>query len=106
MSVPAMIWAWKVRDIRPAEKLVLLHLADRHNEARGYAWPEYEDFVERTGLSLRSVQRHVVALEAKGLLSREPNLSKWGRKVGNRYYLDFGYGTPLALPRFESDVAA
>lgn len=71
MSIPVLNWAWGQPGLDPSSKLVLLSLADHANDD-GESWPSLERLSERTGRDRRTVQRAVAALEARGLVEREP----------------------------------
>jgi len=58
---------WDV-ELPPAEKLVLLSLADNASDD-GHCFPSVPTIVRRTGLSRRSVQRVITALTDRGHLS-------------------------------------
>lgn len=61
---------------RPAEKLVLLALADRASDEDGSAYPSIWNLVYKTSLDERTVRRALVSLEARGFLRREPRPNK------------------------------
>jgi DNA-binding transcriptional ArsR family regulator len=86
MSIPARDWAWAQR-LPAARKLVLLHLADRHNPKFGYAFPSIADTAERCGITPSQARRHIRALQDDGLV--EVRLCRWesGANASNRYYL-------------------
>ena len=54
----------------PAERLVLLALADCHNEVTGRCDPSTETLRRMTGLSARWAKATLAALEGRGLVSR------------------------------------
>lgn len=70
MSVHAISWALKTRTGSPATKAVLLALANYADE-RGCCWPTQVRIAEETELSVRTVMRALVDLEAHGLIDRE-----------------------------------
>lgn len=61
---------------RPAEKLVLLALAQRASDEDGSAYPSIWYLVHKTSLDERTVQRALAGLESRGFLRREFRLSK------------------------------
>ena len=50
------------------EKLILLHLADAHNEDRGICWPSQPTIADDCMVSVRHVQNLLHALEKKGVI--------------------------------------
>ena len=70
MSVREMTWAFGQRVGSPMGKLVLLALADRHNDETGAdAFPMIGTIAAETEMNERSVRRHLEALEAAGLIA-------------------------------------
>ena len=71
MSVRATTWAFGQRVGSPMAKLVLLSLADHHNDETGTdPFPAIETIAAETEMNERSVRRHLDALEAAGLIAR------------------------------------
>jgi hypothetical protein len=73
MSVPAFAWAieqGRERGLSPAERLVLIYLADKANGIR-ICWPGQETIAEWTGLALRTVRTVVRALAKTELIRLE-----------------------------------
>jgi hypothetical protein len=81
VGVLAITWAWR-QDVPPGRKLVLLGLADTADDD-GRTWPSLATVAEKAGLDLRSVRRHVAALEDDGLLRREHRLRGDGSRTSN-----------------------
>ena len=71
MSLEAMISALWAPDCTPAEKVVLLGLANHANPQR-MAWPSQALLSRYTGMSIRNVRRVLNALEARNLIQRMP----------------------------------
>jgi len=71
MSWRALDWAWR-QQLPPLAKLVLLALADHHNDDTGRCNPGLARLSERTGLPRCSVQRATTELQAAGLISTTP----------------------------------
>jgi pyocin large subunit-like protein len=73
MSETARKWAWLVEGLTSAQKIVLVALADlAHVEAEVFlCQPSHAALAELTGLSTRTVQRSLDALDAAGLISRQ-----------------------------------
>ena len=71
MSVRAIAWAFGQSVGSPMAKLVLLSLADHHNDDTGTdPFPAIETIAAETEMNERSVRRHLEALEAAGLIAR------------------------------------
>lgn len=73
MSIPAVRWVTKdVRGITTTERAVLYMLADMASERGGeqQAWPSAATISESVGISHRTAQRTLAALEEKGILGR------------------------------------
>lgn len=96
MSIRAMTWAMESApdDLTPTQRHVLLVLADFVNDETLTAFPSVARLCRRTGLSTRSVQMSLRALEDAGIISthikaatgagdriiphdRRPNLYRW-----------------------------
>lgn len=69
MSIKFMNMVWDM-ELEPAEKLVLLSLADQANDD-GECWPSVRNMCKRSCLSERTVQRVLRTLESMGVLFRE-----------------------------------
>ena len=72
MSIKLMTMAWELK-LDPAEKLVLLKLADWVNEERDRAicWPSIAKLADLTNVSESTVKRAIRSLEAAGHITRE-----------------------------------
>lgn len=75
MSIDATKWAWQANVSSAAERIVLLSLADRAGEEHT-AWPSYERLVRDTLLNIKTVNKVIAELIAKGFLQDT------GRRVG------------------------
>ena len=70
MSARAITWAFGQRVGSPMAKLVLLALADRHNDETGAdPFPMIRTIAAETEMNERSVRRHLETLEAAGLIA-------------------------------------
>jgi biotin operon repressor len=82
-----MSWAFK-QDVHPGPKLVLLALADHANGQTGLCIPGQKLLAEQCSMSVKTVQRHIKALEDAGLLRREARMRGEGRgRTSDRYFL-------------------
>ena len=86
MSHKATAWAWTVRGLKPATKIVLLHLADRHNPDLG-CFPSIKRLAADCEMSVRSVQNHLQALEDAGHVSRKHRFRDDGSATSSEYIL-------------------
>ena len=82
MSVRAISWAFQQRLDDPTAKLVLIGIADKYNEDRGYAWPSVDSLAEMADCTRRTVSRKIGYLEELKLIQiiRSPSQT-------SRYYL-------------------
>ena len=72
---------WENGPDKPAERLLLLALADYAGDD-GECWPAVSSLARKTGLSVRGVQQSLRRLEADGWLKTEVNA---GRNGCNNY---------------------
>ena len=82
MSIKAISWAFDQRLNDSTAKLVLLGIADKYNEDRGYAWPSVARLAEMSDCTERTVSRKLAFLEEAGYIKtlRHPTTT-------NRYFL-------------------
>lgn len=82
MSIKAISWAFQQRLDDPTAKLVLIGIADKYNEDRGYAWPSVAALAEMADCTERTVSRKLAFLEEAKLIAtiRHPTRT-------NRYFL-------------------
>jgi hypothetical protein len=88
MSVEARIWAHKRFPAMMREKSVLMILADRHNEKRGFAWPSHASIARDGCMSTTTVKRAITGLVQQGLVAvRAQSYERNDSYASNRYYL-------------------
>lgn len=87
MSHEATSWALRQRGLKPATKMVLFYLADRHNPDHG-CFPAHKTLAEDAEMSERSVRDHLEILEAAGLIRRDRGHAG-GQFKSTRYLLSF-----------------
>ena len=87
MSHVATNWAINQRGLKPATKIVLFYLADRHNPDYG-CFPSQKTLAEDAEMSERSVRDHLDILEQKGLIQRTSE-QDGGKFKSTRYILAF-----------------
>lgn len=89
MSHRGTNWAIQQRGLKPATKLVLWHLADRHNPDYG-CFPSQEQLAHDAEMSRSTLNEHLDLLEAAGLLRRERRHDpQTHRRLRTRYILAF-----------------
>ena len=70
MSFHLVNLAWQ-RDMRAAQKIVLLALADLATQSTGECWPSVRVLSAKCGLSASAVRAQIKSLEQDGLLTSE-----------------------------------
>jgi hypothetical protein len=89
MSHRATNWAIQQRGLKPATKLVLWYLADRHNPDHG-CFPSQAQLAEDAEMSVSSLNDHLEKLEQAGLIRRQRRIDTHTRKqMSTRYILGF-----------------
>ena len=102
MSLDLMSWAFK-QPVDPGPKLVLLALADHANGQTGLCIPGQKLLAEQCSMSVRTVQRHLMALEDEGYVRREARMRGAGRgRTSDRYYL--GDQRDSSAPKRQDDT--
>ena len=91
MSIEALNWAWSVPDVSPAQKLVLLALANYADE-RGKCWPSIRTVSNRTCLGRRTVTRALETLGRAGLIKSGQRSRDDGSQSSNTYNLPIKKG--------------
>jgi hypothetical protein len=81
-------WAFQVKGLKPATKIVLLYLADRHNPDYG-CFPSIGRLADDCEISPRSAHTHIDTLENLGLIKRIARHRADGKKSSNEYLLNF-----------------
>lgn len=104
MSHAATNWAIKQRGLKPAAKLVLWNLADRHNADSGRCDPSQARLAEDCEMSRSTLNVHLRVLEEAGLIRRVQRSDPKTRRQERTFYLlafdhDFGAGAGDAPPQ-------
>lgn len=86
MSHAAVNWAMSVKGLSPAQKIVLIHLADRHNPDNG-CFPSQSRLAADCEMSRATLNRHLNALEESGLIRREQRYAEDGSQRSTLYHL-------------------
>jgi predicted transcriptional regulator len=87
MSGQALIWAANVRGLKPATKIVLIQLAERHNKDTGLCNPSIKQLADDCEMDRTTVMRHIEILTTLGLLSRSATGKEDGGRANNEYAL-------------------
>jgi hypothetical protein len=98
MSHAATNWAIQQKGLKPATKIVLWHLCDRHNPDLG-CFPSLDRLAADCEMSRRSVQDHINILCRLNLVRVEKMPRKEGQLPRNRYILGFELGLGQNLPK-------
>ena len=89
MSHFATNWAIRQRELKPATKIVLWHLCDRHNPDYG-CFPAQGRLAHDCEISRAALNSHLTLLETRGLLRRERRIDPGTkRQMSTRYILAF-----------------
>jgi DNA-binding transcriptional ArsR family regulator len=88
MSHKATNWAIQQRGLSPAAKIVLWHLADRHNPDLG-CFPTQEKLAQDCEMSRSSLNNHLKLLEERGLILREQRKDGSQRQAATWYRFAF-----------------
>lgn len=87
MSAQALIWAANVRGMKPATKIVLIQLAERHNKDTGLCNPSIKTLAFDCEMDRTTVMRHIDLLIGFGLISRNAAGNDDGGRANNEYIL-------------------
>lgn len=87
MSVQAITWAIGQEISVPAQKLLLICLAN-YADKEGVCWPGQKALAEDTCMTDRSVRTHIKALEAAGYLTREERRRQDKTRTSDKYCLN------------------
>ena len=92
MSHRATIWAIQQRGLKPATKIVLWFLCDRHNPDFG-CFPTQARLAEDAEMSISALNEHLAVLERAGLIRRlRSHDPRTHRRQATRYILGFEDG--------------
>ena len=95
MSIKLMSCVFEL-PLRPADKLVLLAIADHAND-EGHGWPSIETLANKSSVSRRTVLRILKGLEGAGLLNRQKRSRKNGSRTSSLYKLTLGDNLSLGV---------
>jgi len=80
-----------VTDLTATQALVLVALADYTSDDTRECWPSIPTIARRARCSERSAQRHLRALELRGLIDIATGGHQYGRNTASRYRLKFDH---------------
>lgn len=104
MSHKATNWAVTVRGVDATCKLVLWHLADRHNKETGRCDPSQELLSQDCEISRATLNRKLQILEDAGLIERQKRLKSDTKRQETTFYkLCFERDRPQDMPARVSD---
>lgn len=109
MGRKALDWAWEQTGLSTNKKLILICLADHHNDKTGQCNPKRERIASRVGISERSVSDITNKLQELGLLTKEER-RHGARQAATQYHLALKYAgfqgeAPYTLKeRFQGEV--
>jgi hypothetical protein len=89
MSYKALAWAMGTKGLKPATKIILISLADRHNPDNG-CFPSIKRISEDSEMCPKSVHNHINKLIELNLISKTGRIRKNGQQTSNEYKLHFG----------------
>lgn len=99
MSHKATNWAVNVRGISATAKVVLWHLADRHNKDTGRCDPSQAQLSKDCEISRSTLNAQLKMLEGAGLISRKQRTdSDTKRQKTTFYILNFDANKPQDMP--------
>jgi predicted transcriptional regulator len=87
LSAQALIWAANVRGLKPATKIVLIQLSERHNKDTGLCNPSIKTLADDCEMDRTTVMRHIDILEGLGLLTKSANAGEGTGRQSNEYRL-------------------
>lgn len=96
MSCPAILWALDQSIDNIHYRMVLIALADFHNDKEGKAWPSVAALSERAKVERKTVIRALAQFEAAGLITEVGRQGKtrqikvWSMPIGKQMSLDLG----------------
>ncbi|WP_347268111.1 helix-turn-helix domain-containing protein [Paracoccus sp. (in: a-proteobacteria)] len=103
MSHKATVWAIQQRGLKPATKIVLWFLCDRHNPDFG-CFPTQARLAEDAEMSISALNEHLALLERAGLIRRlRSHDPRTHRRQATRYILGFEDGFPQEPPPESGD---
>jgi len=103
MSHRATIWAIQQRGLKPATKIVLWFLCDRHNPDFG-CFPTQARLAEDAEMSISALNEHLSLLERAGLIRRlRSHDPRTHRRQATRYILGFEDGFTQEPPPESGD---
>lgn len=91
MSLHAVSWALRQKNIPPVAKFVLVALCERADGDTGQCWPGLEAVAKAVSLSRRSVHSYIGALVRNGYVMKQAMRGKDGKHRSNHYWILFDH---------------
>lgn len=86
MSHAATNWAIRQRGLKPATKIVLWNLADRHNADSGRCDPDQARLASDCEMSRSTLNLHLAELENRGLIARHRRIDERTKRQLSTFY--------------------
>lgn len=96
MSHAATNWAIRQRGLKPAAKIVLWQLADRHNADTGRCDPDQAILAADCEMSRSTLNLHLTDLERRGLIQRVPRIDERTKRQLSTFYR-LAFDTEIAV---------
>ena len=96
MALSAINYVWSL-SLEPTRKLLLMSLADYADEL-WVSWPSRRTLARRTGVSIKTVDRHLRTLEDEGHIAKIAQKRQDGTQSSNRYRIVRGGGDKMTPP--------
>lgn len=103
MSLVATSWAWQQQGMSPAQKMVLLAIADHHNESTGLCCVSMKTVAKRACVGYSSCRRHAEHLETIGLITRVRRSREGGMLGSYNYRFGAMFHAPKSAPADTND---
>ena len=101
MSHTAVNWALEQTGLKPAAKLVLICLADRHNKDTGECFPSQELLARDACISRSSLNDQLALLEDLGFINRHPEIDPVSRRQKRTNYT---FNAPFQMANPMSEI--
>lgn len=89
MSSHALAATWRLNNITPLQKLILLALAEYEQKATSISWPGLTRLEAMTGLTKQSLRINIKRLEDEGLVTRISRFTPSGKQTSNAFQLNY-----------------
>lgn len=90
MSIQAVAWALQQKISSPGQKLTLISLANHADPSGRSCFPSQKLIAAETSLSVKTLQRHLAALEEAEFIGRGRRNRSDGTRTSDAYWLQIG----------------